>query len=244
VLRHLRRGDNPALIVPRQHKEEAGALVTVLPAAHKAVSAHDVNYVFPLWLEPAGALPGERTPNLTPEVLRLLGGLYGEVPAPEQVLAYVYAVLWAPAYRERYADLLQRDFPRIPFPPEREAFDRLAALGGELVDLHLLRDPRLAEAPVHFQGDGDRPLAKGRGARVYQPAEGRVLLDGEALWLDGISVPVWYYRIGGYQVLDRWLAARAGRLLGLEALKQFRQIVAALERTRELERRIGEVLTV
>lgn len=241
VLRHLRGPGNLALIVPRQHKEESGALVTDLPAGHKAVSAHDVNYVFPLWLEPAGALPGERTPNLTPEVLRLLGELYGEVPAPEQVLGYVYAVLWAPAYRERHADLLRRDFPRIPFPEERQAFDRLAALGAELIDLHLLRDPRLGETPVHFQGDGDRPLATGRQARIYQPAEKRVLLDGEDLWFDGIEIPVWDSRIGGYQVLDRWLAARAGRRLGMEEIGRFRQIVGALERTREVERRIGEV---
>jgi hypothetical protein len=243
VLRHLRRAGNLALIVPRQHKEEAGALVTDLPAGHKAVSAHDVNSVFPLWLEPAGALVGERTPNLTAKVRRLLEELYGEVPAPEEILRYVYAVLWAPSYRKRYAELLRRDFPRIPFPAEREAFDRLAALGAELIDLHLLRDPRLAESPVRFQGDGERPLAKGRGARVYRPEEKRVLLDGEDLSFEGIEIPVWYCRIGGYQVLDRWLAARAGRRLGMEEIERFRRIVAALERTREVERRIGEVFT-
>jgi hypothetical protein len=244
VLRHLRRGDNLGLIVPRQHKEEAGALVTDGLAGHKVVSAHDVNYVFPLWREPAGALAGERTSNLTPQVRRLLEGLYSEVPEPEAVLAYVYAVLWAPSYRERYADLLRRDFPRIPFPPEREAFDRLAGLGTELIGLHLLRDPRLAASPVHFLGDGERRLATGRQARVYRPEERRVLLDGEALCFEGIEIPVWYFRIGGYQVLDRWLAARAGRRLGLEEIERFRRIVAALERTREMERRIGEAFIV
>lgn len=243
VLRHLRQGNNLALIVPRQHKEEAGALVTDLPAGHKAVSAHDVNSVFPLWLEPAGALAGERTPNLTSKVRSLLGDLYGEVPAPEEILRYVYAVLWAPSYRERYAELLRRDFPRIPFPAEREAFDRLAALGAELIDLHLLRDPRLAESRVRFLGDGERPLATGRRARIYRPDEKRVLLDGEALSFDGIEIPVWYSRIGGYQVLDRWLAARAGRRLGMEEIDRFRKIVAALERTREVERRIGEMFS-
>lgn len=240
VLRHLRGGKNLALIVPRQHKEEPGALVTNHLAGHKAVSAHDINYVFPLWSEPAGALAGERMPNLAPPVRRLLEDLYGEMPAPEEVLAYVYAVLWAPAYRERYADLLRRDFPRIPFPPERDAFDRLAVLGTELIDLHLLRDPRLADSPVRFLGDGERPLAIGRRARVYQPQERRVLLDEGALCFDGIEVPVWYRRIGGYQVLDRWLAARAGLRLGLEEIEHFRRTVAALQRTREVEKRIGE----
>jgi hypothetical protein len=242
VLRHLRQGNNLALIVPRQHKEEAGALVTDRLAGHKAVSAHDVNYVFPLWREPAGALAGERTPNLTPQVRNLLADLYGEMPAPEEVLAYVYAVLWAPSYRERYAGLLRQDFPRIPFPPEREAFDRLAALGAELIELHLLRDPRLADSQVHFLGDGERPLATGRRARVYRPEEQRVLLDGDSLCFAGIEIPIWHFRIGGYQVLDRWLAARAGRRLGMEEIEHFRKTVAALQRTRELEKRIEAVL--
>jgi hypothetical protein len=243
VLRHLRSGGNLALIVPRQHKEESGALVTDRLAGHKAVSAHDVNYVFPLWREPAGALGGDRVPNLTPQVQRLLGDLYGEVPAPEQVLGYVYAVLWAPAYRERYADLLRRDFPRIPFPPEREKLDRLAVLGAELIDLHLLRDPRLEDSPVRFVGDGEQVLATAWRGRVYRPEEKKVMLAGEALGFEGIEIPVWYRRIGGYQVLDRWLAARAGRRLSLEEIETFRRIVAALERTREVERRIGEVFT-
>jgi hypothetical protein len=242
VLRHLRQGNNLALVVPRQHKEEAGALVTNLLAGHKAVSAHDVNSVFPLWREPAGALAGARTPNLTPQVTSLLGDLYGEVPAPEEVLAYVYAVLWAPSYRERYAELLRRDFPRIPFPPEREAFARLVALGAELIELHLLRAPRLAASPVRFVGDGERPLATGRRARVYRPDEQRVLLDGEALCFTGIEPVIWHFRIGGYQVLDRWLAARAGRRLGTEETDHFRKTVTALQRTREVEKRIEAVI--
>jgi hypothetical protein len=239
VMRHLRKGDNLALIVPRQHKDEPGALVTDIPAGHKTVSAHDVNYVFPLWLEPEGGLSGERSPNLTPDIERLLGGLWGEVPAPEEILAYVYAILYAPSYRERYAELLRRDFPRILFPPDRKVFDHLSALGAELIDLHLLRDPRLGASPVRFLGD-DRPLAQGRGSRIYRPGEGRVLLDGESLCFEGIEVPVWEYRIGGHQVLDRWLSGRAGGRLGLEEIETFRKIVAALERTREVERRIGE----
>jgi hypothetical protein len=243
VMRHLRTGENLALIVPRQHKEEPGALVTDVPAGHKTVSAHDVNYVFPLWLEPDGELAGGRAPNLTTEIERHLGGLWGEVPLPEEILAYVYAVLYAPAYRERYAELLRRDFPRISFPADRERFDRLSALGAELINLHLLRAPGLAASPVRFLGD-DRPLAEGRGARIYRPQEGKVLLDGESLCFEGIDPPVWGYRIGGHHVLDRWLAGRAGRRLGLEEIETFRKIVAALERTREVVERIGEVFEI
>ncbi|MFN4033418.1 MAG: type ISP restriction/modification enzyme [Fimbriimonadales bacterium] len=61
------------------------------------------------------------------EVLRFAQNDKGRVAianlgvSEEQVLAYIYAVLHAPAYRSRYAEFLRRDFPRIPLPPSREA---------------------------------------------------------------------------------------------------------------------------
>ena len=36
--------------------------------------------------------------------------------SPEEILAYIYAVLYSPTYRERYYDFLKYDFPRIPLP--------------------------------------------------------------------------------------------------------------------------------
>ncbi len=55
----------------------------------------------------------------------------------------------------------------------------------------------------------------------------------------GIGRDVWEYRIGGYQVLDRWLAGRAGRTLRWEEIEEFRKIAAALARTIETQRRCG-----
>ncbi|MGQ9600346.1 MAG: type ISP restriction/modification enzyme [Anaerolineae bacterium] len=38
---------------------------------------------------------------------------------PEQVFHSIYAVLYAPSYREKYADFLRLDFPASPSPPSR-----------------------------------------------------------------------------------------------------------------------------
>ncbi len=247
VMRHLRGGGNLALIAPRQHKEEPGALVTDRIAGHKAVSAYDINYVFPLWLDPPQGTIGQsridgRVPNLAPGLLCRLAEVLGEEPAPEDVLGYVYAVLYSPSYRTRYADLLRRDFPRIPFPEEREPFLRLAALGRELVGLHLLTDPRLDGSPVRFVGDGGRPLGKTRATlRHYRPDERRVYVNAEGLCFEGIEPAVWSYQLGGHQVLDRWLQGRAGRVLGLEEIRDFRRAAEALRLTLEVQRRIDEV---
>jgi hypothetical protein len=50
------------------------------------------------------------------------------------IFHYVYAVLHNPAYREKYALNLKRDFPRIPFYAD---FWRWAAWGKELMELHI-----------------------------------------------------------------------------------------------------------
>lgn len=44
-----------------------------------------------------------------------LAEAHGEEPTPEQIFQYVYAVLYAPSYRELYSEFLKTDFPRIPF---------------------------------------------------------------------------------------------------------------------------------
>ena len=49
--------------------------------------------------------------------------------SPEETLAYIYAALYSPTYRERYYDFLKYDFPRIPLPQDIEQFRTLAALG-------------------------------------------------------------------------------------------------------------------
>ena len=207
TMRHMLAGPNLGLIVPRQCKEEFGALATDALAAHKSVSAYDVNTLFPLYLYPEGGLCEGRVANLAPEILR-----------PEHVFEYVYAVLYSPPYRRRYAGLLRTDFPHIPLPRDRGAFLELSGLGAILVDLHLLRSDRLRQPAVRFTGEG-------KGREAFQ----------------GIGPEAWEYRVGGYQVLDRWLAARAKRSLRFEEIEEFRRIAAALRETIAVERRIGEV---
>ena len=46
-----RPGSSLGLVCQAQHKEEPGALVTDRIAGHKAVSAYDVNYLFPLYFD-------------------------------------------------------------------------------------------------------------------------------------------------------------------------------------------------
>lgn len=56
---------------------------------------------------------------------------------------YVYAILHSTAYRKRYSDALQVDYPRIPRPPSDQYLGVMAAFGDELMSVHLMRDQGL-----------------------------------------------------------------------------------------------------
>ncbi len=233
VMDHMLRGDNLGLVVARQCKEEPGALVTAWLVGHKAVSAYDVNTLFPLFVgcEPGAAGSSHQLPNVRPDLRRRLSALYGRCLDPEEILAYLYAVLYSPVYRERYRSLLQRDFPRIPFPCTAPAFDGMSRLGRELVDLHLLRDGRLLRPSVALRGDLGRPLARSRSAFDYRERKACLRLGKHGLAVEGLLPEVWRYRIGGHQVLKRWLEARRGRVLSRRDINQFRWAAEALGRT-------------
>jgi hypothetical protein len=235
---HLTKIANRGLVLPRQARGELAAFVTDHMIAHKAVSAYDINSVFPLRLAPEELFGGR--PNLGAALLSSLGKAYGEVPSPEAVFDYVYAVLHSPRYRRDYEVFLREGFPRIPFPANAALFARLGAEGTELVGLHLLRTETLGEPRVRCTGDGRLALSR---RPVWERENDRVLIGGPGLCFEGIAPKVWAYRIGGYQVLSHWLTARAGRVLSLAEIEHFRRMATAVERTLEAQLRIEEIWT-
>lgn len=233
-------GRNLGLVLPRQSGEEPAALVTETIVAHKAVSAYDINFLFPLNRRELG----RPVPNVAPDLAARLARDYGEEVHPRDILNYVYAVLWSGAWRKRYAAFLREDFPRIPFPRDRGPFLEMAGLGAVLVDLHLLRSDRLARPAVRFEGEGSGKLALSwRKVRQYLPAERRVTVNEEGQSFLGISPEAWALRIGGYPVLDHWLADRAGCALRLDEIEDFRKTATALATTIEVRRRIDNILS-
>ncbi len=245
VMGHMMR-ENVGLITPRQHKDEFGAYVTKHIGTHKTVAVYDINYYFPLYLYPdtskkdlfSDLEPDERKPNLNSEIVAALTAAYGEEPTPEDIFHYIYAVLYADTYREKYAEFLKIDFPRIPFTADLELFQALAALGKRLVGLHLLRSEELDPPAARFQGQGDSRVArtKSQGFR-YEPEKERVYVN-KTQYFEPVPLELWEYQIGGYQVLAKWLKDRRERQLNLEEIKTYCRVVTAIQRTIALQEEI------
>jgi len=246
VMRHMLAGENVGLIVPRQHKGGFGAYIAEHIGTHKTVAVFDINYYFPLYLYPDHSKrdlfshlgPQGRQPNLNPRVVAALTAAYGREPTPEEIFRYVYAVLYADSYREKYADFLRTDFPRIPFTADLELFQTLAALGQRLVDLHLLRSPELDPPLARFEGQGDGRIAraKSQGFR-YDAGMERVYVN-KTQYFEPVPLELWEYQIGGYQVLGKWLKDRRSRQLGLDEIRTYCRVVTAIACTIRLQEEI------
>jgi predicted helicase len=238
VMSHLFRRGNLGLIALRHNTAESGAFVTRWVTGHKVVDSYAPNSVFPLFLYNA---KGEAVPNVDPWIQRSFVEPLRLQASPDELLGYIYAVLHDSRYVSRFREQLRGGFPRIPRPQCSENFLRLAALGRELVSLHLLEDSRLTLSPVVLAGEPNMPLTIDSKELAYDASAGRVKLDPSGVCFEGIVPEIWSYQIGSYRVLARWLRARAGQVLSLYAVREFRWIAEAIRLSLGVERRIMEI---
>lgn len=266
VMQHMLAGENLALATTRNVEIGVGyqhAFCTTTLIQHHSVSLKEVNYFFPLYLylkpgqtkngkagvgrymsmmlfepkEPYGA----RQPNLDAAIVGALASAYGKAPTPEAVFHYIYAVLYAPTYRTKYAEFLRMDYPRIPFTSDAELFKELAALGEKLVALHLLKSPDLDPPTCRFEGDGNNRVEKDRKTGLRYDAERERVCINAMQYFAPVPETVWNYQIGGYQVCDKWLKDRRERCLELSDILNYCRIVTALGHTIELQQQIDTI---
>lgn len=246
LIHHVAGKKNLCLVVSRQALDGVfkHALVTRFPAEGNLLQSAKGGNSFPLWLYSDGsgdllnADEPRKRPNLAPEFNAAVTGAIGRAATPDETLAWIYAALYAPSYRTRYADFLKRDFPRIPLPPGHAIFDILVALGEELIALHTMEKtlPRITT----FDVTGDNSVDKIR----WEPGKdgtGRVYINAEQ-YFGKVPEAVWETHVGGYRVADKWLKERCGRNLNYDDLEHYQSVIAALARTVEIQAGIDDAI--
>ena len=225
-------------------------------------------YVFPLYLYPNPdelEVSTERSLNFKSAFLTALSEALGlpqsasfglpEGVSPEEILAYIYAILYNPTYRERYYEFLKYDFPRIPLSQDFEQFQTLATLGQRLVDTHLLKDVSRVDEGGNSSVSRAQLAPTGRGTPALHRFEGegdgvvsRVrYVDGQ-IWINAsqyftnVPVGVWEYEVGSYQVCEKWLRDRRGESLSRADLQWYRAILVAVAETLAVMDEIDSVL--
>jgi predicted helicase len=158
---------------------------------------------------------GTRIDNITDWALAEFKKHYqpgrGKKPQPitkEAIFHYVYAVLHDPVYREKYAQNLKREFPRIPLYGGGDAGDaafwQWARRGAALMELHLSYEAATPFALQRTDTPDEKARAAGQAPKCVlksEPEAGRIVVDSETV-LSGIPRAAWDYRLGNRSALD------------------------------------------
>ena len=155
---------------------------------------------------------------------------------PEDLFHHVLATLHDPAYRQANAGGLRMGWPRIPLPDNASELAKSADRGRLLArlldtesDVTELLDTSIA-VPTKTDGTQMQPADFNVSAswghfgqnRAVMPGSGKVVRRGNVVdvylnevtyWAD-VPSAVWEYRLGGYQVLKKWLSYREQKVLG------------------------------
>ncbi len=212
---------NLQVLFPRnipEKREFSDVFVSDRIADLHAVSSQ--TYCAPLYLY---AEDGRKESNLNGKIVDSLESVAGPV-APELVFDYVYAVLYSSNYREKYEELLKIDFPRVPYPKGRKQFHRLASLGGELREIHLLESPKVGQFITTYPVSGSDRVEK----VLYR--EKKVFINSRQ-YFGNVSEKVRKFRVGNYLPAERWLKHRKGRELTSAEIEHYQKIIAAIHET-------------
>jgi hypothetical protein len=272
LMQHLNGKENMSLLACRQQAIEgfhhvfcSTALVECCAVSNRT---KEITSAFPLYLYPNGEteeqaelVPHEngRRPNLSAEFVEIVAETIGlnfipdgrgdlkKTFGPEDVFNYIYAVLHSPNYRERYEEFLKLEFPRVQITNDPILFKKLSKIGQKLVALHTFGDagPDL----ISFDVPGDSVVEQA----VYVPPRaspiaalpagkmGRVYINAKQ-YFEGITPNVWQFRIGSYQVCEKWLKDRKGRHLVADEIEHYQRTVSALAETRTLMVQIDSLI--
>ena len=160
--------------------------------------------------------------NVSPDILSSLADSAGYQVTPEDVFAYIAALLAHPAFTARFkADLIQPGL-RVPLTADAALFAEAVALGREVVWLHCYGErfadpaagrpkgaPRLppTEAPT-IPEDGGIPGAPEPlpDTMTYDPGARRLHIGGGHV--ANVTPAMWAYEVSGKNVLRQWFGYR------------------------------------
>ncbi|HSX58382.1 MAG TPA: type ISP restriction/modification enzyme [Candidatus Saccharimonadales bacterium] len=231
--KHFVGKENLALITVRQQStfdfQHVLATKWMIESGAISLQTKEWGYIFPLYLYTDY---DSRTPNLKGEIVALIEEVVGKT-TPENIFDFIYAVLHSPSYRKRYKELLKIDFPRVPYPNNKESFNKLVKFGTDLRELHLLESPKITNFITTY------PVAGSDAVEKAEYKEEKVLINSQQ-YFGKVPEIAWNFWIGGYQPAQKWLKDRKGRTLTNEDIEHYQKIIVALAETDKVMKQIDK----
>lgn len=136
----------------------------------------------------------------------------GQTISKEDVFYYVYGLLHSPDYRERYADNLTKELPRIPRVKTATDFCAFSQAGRQLAHWHLNYET-VESYPATITGDtGNLPPSQYRVEKMRYGKQGKdkdlsVIHYNAHITVSGIPLAAYDYVVNGKSAID-WVMER------------------------------------
>ncbi|EDJ6183465.1 DNA methyltransferase [Campylobacter jejuni] len=252
TMEHFLENENIGLICDRGTKLNN---IDNIFISNKIIDLHLVgsgSYIYPLYLYPTTRSkkflkkenPNFNEENFTSKIENFkesfrvfIDELYKEKFSPEDILGYIYAVLFHKVYREKYLDFLKIDFPKIPFVKDKNTFKNLSKLGLKLVNLHLLKDEEL-DSSVGEALFKDIKNKNFKIQKIKYNKDTKELFINESLYFSKVSLEIYEFKIGGYIVLDKYLKSHKEEDIDH---KHFTLIIQTLDETLKTQDEISKI---
>ena len=227
--------ENLALLSARSNKSNSPNhfFVSKHPTEAKTGEATTQSTLFPLYV----SVGGKRFPNIKKAILDDIRKMVTEDPEI-RLFEYCYAILNSNTYRKRYAEFLKFDFPRVHLTSDKNVFKKLAKIGRQLIDLHLLESDLLDESETKFPVKGSNIIENTK----YDCKECRVYIN-QIQYFENVVADSWEFEVGGYQVLQKWLKDRKNTKIGHDEVRYYEKIVESINRTIEIMSVVDSVIS-
>ena len=251
VMQHFINGENIGLIIGRQGSV-VGSMQWNLAWITKNISDLNIFYrgggtVFPLKLG--------NSYNYNHTILDSFSKYCGNLSDSQknQIIDYIFAILYSNVYRDTYADFLSFDYPRIPYPKDADIFEKLAKKGKELCRIHFLEAEIFTNVPSKLRNKNGHVLTTSKEITQILSNGGTSREDqkvddwNDQIWInkdqyfEGVSKLAWNFYIGGYQPAQKWLKDRKGRILTEDEVIHYSKIIKALEETDRIMKEIDQI---
>ncbi|EAM0391272.1 DNA methyltransferase [Campylobacter jejuni] len=255
VMEHFLENENIGLICNRTVSLQTfnhNFITQYIADLHILETGNASAYIFPLYLYPTTRSkkflkkenPNFNEENFTSKIENFkesfrtfIDEFYKEKFSPQNILGYIYAVLFHKIYREKYFDFLKIDFPKIPFTKDKNTFKNLSKLGLKLVNLHLLKNDELdfniGEALFKDIKNKNFKIQK-----IKYNKDVKELFINESLYFNKVSPEIYEFKIGGYAVLDKYLKSHKEEDIDH---KHFTLIIQTLDETLKIQDEISKI---